>query len=139
MASRQWWNPGLGFALVCDSQFERPDLILIDNLDSNYLLLEKAAELKEKVVGEKVLIPVSASARNCEKPNLVTHEIAKIMIRVAGIETAEIIPIKQEEPITLNAARQVGDFLKGTNVKTILVHSRPDLRASGFTLSSKKY
>lgn len=43
------------------------------------------------------------------------------MIRVAGIETAEIIPIKQEEPITLNAARQVGDFLKGTNVKTVLI------------------
>lgn len=57
MASRQWWIPGLGFALVCDSQSERPDLILIDNLDSNYLLFEKAAELKELGFGEKVLIP----------------------------------------------------------------------------------
>lgn len=121
LATRGWWVPALGKSLVCDSQFERPDLIIIDNLDSDYLLFEKAADLQEHGVCDRVLVPVQASGRNHEKPNLVSREIVAVMVRVAGIKTAEIIPVKQEEPITLNAARQVGKYLKETNVKTVLI------------------
>jgi hypothetical protein len=121
LATKTWWVPALGRSLVCNSEFVTPDLIIIDNLDSDYLLFEKAADLKEHGVGEKVLVPVDASGRNPQKPNLVSREVAEVMIRVAGLGTTEIIPIKQEEPITLNAARQVGEYLKGTNVKKVLI------------------
>ena len=121
LATRGWWVPALGKSLVCDSEFERPDLIVIDNLDSDYLLFEKAGELREHGVGERLLVPVQASGRNPEKPNLVSREIVDVMVRVAGLDGTEIVPIKQDEPITLNAARQVGEFLKGTNVKTVLI------------------
>ena len=121
VASCEWWVPGLGRSLVCDSQFDRPDLIIIDNLDSDYLLFEKAVDLKALGVCERVLVLVQASGRNPEKPNLVSREIVDVMVRVAGLDGTEIIPIKQLEPITLNTARQVGDFLKGADVKTVLI------------------
>ncbi len=111
----------MGWGLVCDSHDETPDLIVIDNLDSDYLLFEKAAELRERGFAGKVLVPVQASGRNPAKPNLVSREIVDVMVRVAGLEGVNIIPIQQEEPITLNAARQVRGHLEGTNVKTVLV------------------
>lgn len=119
--TREWWIPALGWGLVCDSHDETPDLIVIDNLDSDYLLFEKAAELRERGFAGKVLVPVQASGRNPAKPNLVSREIVDVMVRVAGLEGVNIIPIQQEEPITLNAARQVRGHLEGTNVKTVLV------------------
>lgn len=116
-----WWAPTLGRCLVCSSEYETADLIVIDNLDSDYLLFEKAAELIERGIAGKVLVPVQASGRNPAKPNLVSQEIVNVMVRVAGLDGAEIIPVKLEEPITLNAARQVGEHLRGTSVKKVLV------------------
>jgi len=121
LATKAWWIPGLGRTLVCSSESVTPDLIVIDNLDSDYLLFEKAAELIERGFAGKVLVPVQASGRNPGAPNLVSREIVDVMVRVAGLDRAEIFPIKQEEPITLNAARQVGEYLKGSNVKKVLV------------------
>ncbi len=120
-ASRAWWVPALGRSLVCSSEHAAPDLIVIDNLDSDYLLFEKAAELRGRGFAGKVLVPVQASGRNPEKPNLVSREIVDVMVRVAGLDGVEMIPIKHEEPITLNAARQVGRYLEGTKVKRVLV------------------
>lgn len=121
IATRGWWAPCLGQSLVCSAPIETADLILIDNLDTNYLLFEKARDLATEGRGAPVLVPVSASGKNPELPNPVSREFAEVMIRLAHIEKAEIIPVKHEEPITLNTARQVSEYLKGRSVKTVLI------------------
>lgn len=116
-----WWIPALGWSLVCSSVIEKPDLILIDNLDSDYLLFEKAADMKRRGTCNRVLIPVMAAGQDTEKPCLVALGIADLMIRLTRLEGVEIFPITEAEPITLNMARQVGDYLKGGDVRTVLI------------------
>jgi len=119
MTTRGWWGPAIGWGLVTDSGFCEPDLILIDNLDIDYLLFEKAEELMKHCGAATVLVPVTASGQDPERPGLVPRGIAEVMIRVAHLESTELLPIREIEPITLNAARQVGEFLK----------SRPDVHS----------
>jgi hypothetical protein len=121
VVTRGWWAPSIGSSLVSNNGFEKPDLILIDNLDTDYLLFEKARDLRREGVGAPILVPVTAAANDPGQTNLVSQEIAQVLIRVARLDTVEFIPTRQIEPITLNVARQVGDFLKGTNIKTVLI------------------
>jgi hypothetical protein len=112
----------MGWGLVTDSGPCKPDLILIDNLEPDYLLFEKAEELRKHDRAAMVLVPVVASGRDPEKPGLVPRGVAEVMIRVARLESTELLPFREIEPMTLNAARQVGEFLKSRpNIRSVLV------------------
>lgn len=121
MTTRGWWVPAVGWSLVCNSGIERPDVILIDNLDTNYHLFEMAADLKGRGVGDWVLVPVSASPLDPQKPGLAARAIVDAMVRVAQLDSVVLLPVKGGEPITLNVAREVKDFLKGTKAKRVLL------------------
>lgn len=121
VATRGWWVPALGWSLVSDASIERPDIIIIENLDSNYLLFEKARNLKRDGTNARVLVPVAAAGNDPEKPGLVAQGITDVMIRVARLDGVELLPISESEPITLNLARQVGDYLRGSEGKTVLI------------------
>lgn len=121
VATRSWWVPALGWSLVSNANIENPDVILIENLDSNYLLFEKARNLKRQGASARVLVPVSAAGSDPEKPGLVAQGIAEVMIRVAHLEGVEMLPIQEVEPVTFNLARQVGEHLKGTEVRSVLI------------------
>lgn len=120
-ATHSWWSPTVGWFLVSDSGMVNPDLILIDNLDTNYLLFEKARDLKLGGATALVLVPVVAGGNHPDEPNVVSQEITRVLLRLAQLESAEMIPITQEEPITLNTARQVGNYLLDTGVKKVLI------------------
>lgn len=119
--TRGWWAPLVGWGLVSDTGVGKPDLILVDNLDLDYQLFETAARLNQSGVGRAVLIPVFTSRQDSATPEEFSLEIVKAMCRVAHLESAQVIPITAIEPITLNAARQVGDFLKGTETGRVLL------------------
>lgn len=119
--TQRWWIPLLGWSLVSNTGVGKADLILVDNLDLDYRLFEKAADLIRSGIGRKVLIPVFTSGQDIEKPNEFSLEITEVFIRLAGLESVEVIPIKEVEPVTFNAAHQVGDFLKGTNTNKVLI------------------
>jgi hypothetical protein len=121
IATRTWWVPALGWSLVSDSEFERPDLILIDNLDHDFQLFEKAADLQRRGIGKEVLVPVHASWQDPEQMDPVERGIAEVMSREAHLHSAKFLRIRGKEPITLNAARTVADSLKGSRVKTVLI------------------
>jgi len=121
VCTQRWWIPLLARNLVSDTGVGNPDLILVDNLDLDYQLFEKAARLTRSGVAGMVLIPVFTSGQDSERLDDFSLGIADAMIRVARLDKAHFIPIKAIEPITLNAARQVGDFLKGTDVRKVLL------------------
>jgi len=120
-ATREWWALRLGSSLVCDSRSDYPDLIFIDNLDQNFQLFEKAAHLKRQGIGKTIVVPVHPHWQDSSKPDPVEREITEVMIRAAHLECAEILRIRGTEPITLNVALDLADFLKGTEVGTVLI------------------
>lgn len=121
MATSGWWVPALGWSLVSDASIERPHIIIIESLDSNYLLFEKARNLKRDGANARVLVPVAAAGNDPEKPGQVAQGIADVMIRVAHLDGVEIFPFRAIEPITLNLARQVCDYLRGGKARTVLI------------------
>lgn len=120
-ATRGWWVSAVGWSLVNIAEIETPDLILIDNLDSNYLLFETAADLKKSRICKAVLVPVAASSQDPARPCLLQRELAELMIRMAHLDSVKLLPVKGGEPITQNVACEVADFLKGTDVRKVLI------------------
>lgn len=121
VGTQRWWVPLVGWSLVSDTGLGKPDLILVDNLDLDYQLFEKAARLTKSGVARAVLVPVFTSGQDSEKLDDFSLGIADAMIRVARLDSAQVIPKKAIEPITLNAARQVVNFLKETDVGKVLL------------------
>jgi hypothetical protein len=121
-ATRAWWVPAIGWGLVTDSGPCKPDLIVVDNLDRDYLVFEKAGELKKIDGARVVLVPVKAYGDDSREPDLVPREIAKVMIRAARLQSPVLLPIREVEPITLHAALQVRRFVKSKPaIRSVLV------------------
>jgi len=43
--TREFWSKRIGQSLVCTEQLSQSDLILVENVDQDYLLFERAAAL----------------------------------------------------------------------------------------------
>jgi hypothetical protein len=125
--TRGFWTVKIGESMICQEQISRSDALLLENFDPDYLVFERAAALQKKGIAAKIFVPVSASS-NPEIPSVVSKGLAELMARVAHIDQIEVIPIKHIEPISLNAAYQIRDFLIAENVKSIVVVT-PDFRS----------
>jgi hypothetical protein len=118
--TRGFWSIRIGRSLVCTEQLTESDLILVENLDRNYLLFERAAILQKQGFASRVLVPVQVSYES-QKANAVSVETAELMARVAQMRAPQILPIRVIEPISLNAAYAIRDFLIGEHVRTLIV------------------
>jgi hypothetical protein len=114
------WAPALARALVCEQSGEGGDAILVDHFESNYLLFERAAELRAKGIGPRVWVPVDMS-RNSDEPNLVSERIIDVMAGVAQLHHPELIAIQPTEPISLTAAYQIRAVLERERIRTVVV------------------
>lgn len=123
VGTRGVWVAGVGGALVCQEASGPADAMLIENFDQDYLLFERAAALQRADGALRVLVPTPASPDSLE-PNLVSAEIVDVMAGVARLQSVELIPFRAVEPITLNAAYDVRDFLQRENLHAVLVLSR---------------
>ena len=121
-ATRGWWGPAIGGGLVANSGPCKPDLIVVDNLVSDYELFEKAAALGKLAGPVMVLVPVRSSENDPEKPDPLKGEIVEVMIRQARLQSCTLLPFRLIEPFTLNVARQVGGFVKShPEIHSVLV------------------
>jgi hypothetical protein len=118
--TRGFWIPGIGRSLVCNQEGGSGDAILVENFGVNYLLFERAAALQRTGSGARILVPTSASS-DPEKPNLVSKNIVEVMTQLAQLQHSEIIPIQEIEPISLNAAYQIREFLTKQNIRSLVV------------------
>src|SRR2546422_4872807 len=109
--TRGFWIPSLGRSLTCTEEVGPSDAILVENFDPNYLLFERAAALQKAGLSARVLIPTQASRRDPEMVNPVSRGIAELMAHLARLQNPEIISIPDIEPISLNAAHQIRNFL----------------------------
>jgi len=118
--TREFWSIRIGRSLICTEHLTQSDLIVVENLDQNYLLFERAATLQKEGLAARVLVPVQVSYES-ERANAVSIGTAELMARVAQMQTPEIMPIRAIEPISLNAAYEVRDFLTKEHLRTLIV------------------
>lgn len=118
--SRPVWIPAVGRSLVCREAVLAADAILVDNVESNYLLFERAAELQRAGVARRVLVPTPASS-DPAVPNLVSAGVVEVMTKVARLDQPELVPFRELEPVTLNVAFQVRDALQDSSVRSVIV------------------
>ena len=118
--TRGLWAGALGKGLLCEEQGAGTgvDAIVVENFDVNYLVFERASELKRKRPTARVLVPVQA-APDTGEPDLVFGQIAELMGRTARIGELTMIPVREAEPISLNTAYRVRDFLRKEGIRSV--------------------
>src|SRR5262249_42871878 len=70
----------------------------------------------------RAVVPVQVSSDPLI-PNAIEQGIAELMARQARMGSWETIPIREVEPITLNAATQIRDYLGRSAVNSVIVVS----------------
>jgi hypothetical protein len=115
-----WWTEAIGRSLVCDATVAPSDAILIENFDPDYLLFERARELRRSGVAVRVLVPARIDLDTLE-PNAVAVGTAQVMATISRIGTIEIVPVREVEPISLNAANDVRRFLEREHIRSVIV------------------
>lgn len=114
------WTRGIARSLVCDASRAPSDAILVDNLEPDYLLFERAAQMRRAGLASRVLVPIQADP-GTHNPNDVALGIAQVMVTIARLGDTEIVPTREVEPITLNAARDVQRFLEQQHVRSVIL------------------
>jgi len=121
VGARQWVRIAAR-SLVSESQLHPASAILIENLDSRYLLFETAGRLQTRGTATRVVVPILAPRQDLvhrEAP--VAISVAKVMLRAAHIKGAELVPIRLQEPISLNAAKQLRGYLVKERIRSVIV------------------
>jgi hypothetical protein len=117
-----WWTAAIASSLVCDSETAASDAILIENFDAEYLLFERARHLRHDGLAHRVLVPVAADPDTLET-NAVMRAIAETMADIGRLGAIEVIPVREVEPISLNAAIDIRHFLKREGIRSVIVVS----------------
>ena len=121
--TRGLWLPAIGYSLVCREEAAWPDAILVENFDPDYLLFERAAALQRGGLSARVFVPTRTAASDSDEANLVSRGIVELMAHLARVQNLEIVPIREIEPYSLNAAYQIRDFVTRAQVRSVLVVS----------------
>jgi hypothetical protein len=117
--SRAFWIPAVAHSLVCEREIRVVDAILVEDFDQDYLVFERAAALAKAGVSPLVFVTAGTTADG--KVSIVESGLVELMSRVALLENPAVIPIREVEPISLNAALQIRDVLVAKNIKSVLV------------------
>ena len=115
------WSLRIGQSLVCTEHLGPSDVILVENFDPEYIVFERAEALYQAGWASRIVVPTSAAVDDPEKPSGVARGIVEVMVREARMTAPELLPIREIEPITLNAAYQIRDFLTKGHLRSVIV------------------
>jgi len=117
-----WWTVAIARGLVCDANGAPSDAILVENFDPDYLVFERATRLRREGFATRVLVP-SPGDPGTSETGVVELAMAEMMARLAHLGAIDIVPIREVEPISLNAARDVLRFVKQEGIRSVIVVS----------------
>ena len=115
-----FWMLRIGQSLVCTEEISPSDVILVENFDPHYLVFERAAALHKAGLAARVLIPTDAS-RDPERANPCVSRHCGVDGPRGAVAESEILPIRIFEPVSLNAAYQIRDFLTKEHLRSVIV------------------
>jgi hypothetical protein len=119
VGSRHWWAGAIASSLICSEDIAKSDLLLVENFDPAYEVFERAAILYRGGVAARVIVPVLAASDGVEKA--VAIGTAELLTRLAHLPTMELVPLEMREPITMNAAKQLLEFLTREHITSVTV------------------
>lgn len=119
--TRATWTTALATSLVCTEGGARSEALLLENFDPDYLVFETARNIVRAGSPARVIVPVPAGGDEPNEPSPVSQGIAEVMARISRLPGMELLPIAEIEPISLNAARQIRDFLLREHLTTVTV------------------
>ena len=114
------WTLKIGQSLVCQERIEPSDALLVENFNPDYLVFERSAVLEKAEIATRAFVPVPNDI-DSEILNVASKEIAGVLAGIAHLPNMQVIPVQESEPISLNAARQIRDFLQREHVRSIIV------------------
>lgn len=115
-----WWSVRISRGLVCNADPGPSDAILVENLESDYLLFERATALRQEGLAGRVLVTAQTDA-DTDHVNQVALSTVEVMARIARTGPLEIVPAREVEPITLNAARDVQRFIEREHIRSVIL------------------
>ena len=118
--TRGWLSVVIADSLVCSGSAAPSDAILVENFDPTYLAFETAARLRKAGVASRVLVPVARN-QNDSDVNRVYRGVAELMADIAHLGPIELIPIREVEPISLNAAGDILQFIERERIRSVVV------------------
>jgi hypothetical protein len=92
----------------------------VESLTSNYFVFERAAALHKAGLAARVLV-LTVASHDPESANPVSQGIVELLVRVARLQSPEILPVRLVEPISLNVAYQLRDFLTKQHLRSVAV------------------
>src|SRR5262245_22658408 len=120
--TRGWWSAAIARSLVCEGNRASSDAILVENFDPDYLVFERATRLRRDGFAPRVLVPIPTDPATSEA-NDVALGTAEVMAKIAHLGAIEIVPMRQVEPYSLNAARDVLRFIEREHIGSVIVVS----------------
>lgn len=121
-ATSGWWAAAIARSLICDRSVAPSDAILVENFDPEYLLFERARQLRNAGLAPRVLVPVVKSDAGGDA-DVVARSITELMVHLSRVGPVELIPVREVEPISLNAAHDVLRFAQRENIRSVIVVS----------------
>jgi hypothetical protein len=117
-----WWTVALAGSLVCDANGAPSDAILVENFDPDYLVFERATRLRRAGLAARVLVPIRTDP-GTSKVNDVALGTAEVMANIARLGTIEVVPTREVEPVSLNVALDVLQFIEREHIRSVIVVS----------------
>jgi uncharacterized SAM-binding protein YcdF (DUF218 family) len=118
--TRGFWMSRIGQSLVCTEKIAPGAVLLVENFNPHYHVFARAAALHKAGLAARVLVPVDA-ARDSARADPVSQGITEVMARIAQLQQPVFLPIQISEPISLNTAYQVRDFLTTEHLRSVII------------------
>jgi hypothetical protein len=115
-----WWTAAIARSLMSDASVAPSDAILVETFDFEYVLFERAADLRHAGLASRVFVALQSDPVTRE-PKPITVAVTELMAGRAGLGTVEIVPVRVVEPITLNATRDLRRFLEQEHIRSLIV------------------
>ena len=120
--TRGWWTVAIARSLVCEANGAPSDAILVENFDPDYLVFARATRLRQDGFASRVLVP-GPRIPGTSETGRVELATAEMMARLAHLGAFDIVPVREVEPISLNAARDVLRFVEQEHIRSVIVVS----------------
>jgi hypothetical protein len=118
--TRQTWLALAAESLVCRPSEAPSDVIVVDFVENNYLLFQRAQHLQARHLASTVLVPIMVS-ENDQTGSSVAQGFVDVMCRVTHVSECTTFYAAVDEPISLNFALRTAAELQSRGVHSMLL------------------
>lgn len=118
--TESFWTQSVAGSLICEhtERLERADALLIDDFESDYSLFGRTRQLQDAGFGPLAIAPVNVVNGSI---STVSEAVVDALARLARLGNLKMVPVSDVEPISLNTALHVRQFVKENGIASVTV------------------